>query len=50
MSFVGVCYICENAEGRYTCDQCGSLVCEVHYAEELGLCTQCATGVSGEAE
>lgn len=42
MSTTGVCQICENAEGRYTCGNCGSLVCEAHYVKELGLCTQCA--------
>jgi hypothetical protein len=42
MSFVGVCQICESAEGRYACDQCGSLVCGDHYDESLGVCTDCA--------
>lgn len=45
MSFTGVCYICESAEGQHTCDRCGSLVCDVHYAEDLSVCTQCATAV-----
>ncbi|MFB6096699.1 MAG: zinc finger HIT domain-containing protein [Haloferacaceae archaeon] len=42
MSTIGVCQICENAEGRYTCAACGSLVCPAHYVEDRGVCTDCA--------
>ncbi|MFW5918129.1 MAG: hypothetical protein ACOCR0_01475 [Haloferacaceae archaeon] len=45
MSFIGVCQICESAEGRHSCDRCGSLACEVHYDEDLGVCTQCASAI-----
>lgn len=45
MSFVGVCQVCEQAEGRHTCDRCGSLVCVEHYSTDLGVCTECAVAV-----
>ena len=50
MSFTGVCQVCESAEGRHSCDRCGSLVCDVHYDEELGVCTQCAAAVRRGSE
>jgi hypothetical protein len=45
MSFAGVCQVCESAEARYTCDQCGAAVCETHYDARYGLCTRCAAQV-----
>ncbi|WP_435127708.1 zinc finger HIT domain-containing protein [Halobaculum sp. D14] len=42
MSMTGVCQICEAAEARFTCDNCGALVCADHYDEQTGCCVECA--------
>ena len=47
MSFSGVCHVCEAAEGRNTCEQCGALACDEHYDPELGACSQCAASLGG---
>lgn len=47
MSVSGLCQICEAAEGRYACPQCGTVVCDDHYDREHGMCTQCAARFRG---
>ncbi|MEE6210142.1 hypothetical protein U3A55_08250 [Salarchaeum sp. III] len=42
MSVTGVCQVCESADARQACDQCGRVVCREHYDRETGLCTECA--------
>lgn len=42
MSITGVCQVCESAEGRHSCEQCGALVCDTHFERVEGLCSQCA--------
>ncbi|QLG63371.1 hypothetical protein [Halorarum salinum] len=42
MSVGGLCQICEAKEGRFTCDNCGALVCADHYDESEGFCARCA--------
>lgn len=45
MSVTGLCQICESAQAQFACDRCGSVVCDVHYDSELGLCSECAQDV-----
>ncbi|MGB9987581.1 hypothetical protein [Salarchaeum japonicum] len=42
MSVTGVCQVCESADARHACGQCGRVVCSDHYDRETGLCTECA--------
>ncbi|MFC4249489.1 hypothetical protein ACFOZ7_21580 [Natribaculum luteum] len=42
MSITGLCQICESRSAEHRCDNCGALVCEVHYDADLGLCADCA--------
>jgi hypothetical protein len=30
-----------------TCDRCGKLVCEDHYEESFGYCTECVADIEG---
>ncbi|WP_435144576.1 zinc finger HIT domain-containing protein [Halobaculum sp. P14] len=48
MSMTGVCQICEAAEARFTCDNCGALVCADHYDEQTGCCVECAQSMPGD--
>lgn len=43
MSITGVCQVCESAEARHSCPQCGRAVCDDHYDRELAVCAVCAT-------
>jgi hypothetical protein len=43
MSITGVCQICESAEARHSCGQCGRAVCDDHYDREMTVCEVCAT-------
>lgn len=45
MSVTGLCQICEQNEAEYSCPNCGTLACEEHWNEPLGLCAQCAAAV-----
>jgi hypothetical protein len=45
MSVETLCQICESAPANYQCSRCGALVCEAHYDEATGLCTECAKDV-----
>lgn len=45
MSVSGLCQICESRQAEYRCENCGALVCEVHYDRDLALCTDCAAQV-----
>jgi hypothetical protein len=42
MSITGVCQICESAEARHSCQQCGRAVCDDHYDREMAVCEVCA--------
>ncbi|MFB6254826.1 MAG: hypothetical protein ABEI06_09455 [Halobacteriaceae archaeon] len=42
MSVEGLCQICESAPARHRCDRCGNLVCNAHFDEGAGLCSDCA--------
>lgn len=45
MSVSGLCELCTQNEIVDGCDRCGRLVCEHHYDETTGLCTDCLTEV-----
>ncbi|WP_135663840.1 zinc finger HIT domain-containing protein [Halorhabdus rudnickae] len=47
MSATGLCAVCGEGNAEYTCDRCGSLVCERHYEPSLGYCVECAGEVGG---
>ncbi|WP_181684940.1 zinc finger HIT domain-containing protein [Halorhabdus salina] len=47
MSVAGLCTVCGNQGAEYTCDRCGSLVCDRHYEPSVGFCVECAGEVSG---
>jgi hypothetical protein len=42
MSLETLCQICEAAPAEHRCSRCGALVCDAHYDEATGLCTECA--------
>jgi DNA-directed RNA polymerase subunit RPC12/RpoP len=42
MSITGLCQICEQNTAEYQCSRCGTLVCEKHFVEDQGLCSDCA--------
>ncbi|MFA9417758.1 MULTISPECIES: hypothetical protein [Natrialbaceae] len=42
MSVSGLCQICESRPAQQRCPNCGTLACDVHYDDELGLCADCA--------
>ncbi|MCU4974816.1 hypothetical protein OB955_19025 [Halobacteria archaeon AArc-m2/3/4] len=42
MSVSGLCQICESRPAQERCPNCGTLACEQHYEEGLGLCADCA--------
>jgi hypothetical protein len=48
MSVTGLCELCTTNEVVDGCDRCGRLVCEAHYDEETGLCTDCLKDVGGK--
>lgn len=50
MSVSSPCEICHRADAEHICDRCGQLVCSEHFDEDLGLCTECAGEVTGEAK
>ncbi|ELY42120.1 hypothetical protein [Natronorubrum sulfidifaciens] len=41
MSVSGLCQVCESRPAEEQCQNCGALVCTVHYNETKGLCTDC---------
>jgi hypothetical protein len=45
MSVTGLCQICETNQAEHSCPNCGTLACEDHWDEALGLCAQCAATV-----
>ncbi|UPM42510.1 hypothetical protein [Halocatena salina] len=45
MSVSGLCELCTQNEIVDGCDRCGRLVCERHYDEASGFCTDCLTEV-----
>lgn len=45
MSVSGLCELCTLNEITDGCDRCGRLVCERHYDESTGLCTDCRTEI-----
>ncbi|WP_135304306.1 hypothetical protein [Haloarcula amylovorans] len=47
MSVSGLCNICENADVEHGCDRCGKLVCDRHWDETTGLCTECSAETGG---
>lgn len=36
-----MCDLCGVKEAVFTCQNCGSDVCEMHYNKRLGMCTNC---------
>jgi hypothetical protein len=50
MSLTGVCQVCESAEARHSCPQCGRAVCDDHYDRELAVCEVCATELRSVAD
>lgn len=47
MSVSELCQICEAREARFTCDNCGAVVCEDHYDDDVGFCLNCARTARG---
>ncbi|MFB6143313.1 MAG: hypothetical protein ABEJ30_08250 [Halorientalis sp.] len=47
MSVSANCEVCTVGEAHHTCTRCGQLVCERHYDEETGFCTECLAEVGG---
>jgi hypothetical protein len=47
MSVEGLCSVCETRKARYSCDNCGALVCQEHYQEARGVCADCAAAGGG---
>jgi hypothetical protein len=47
MSLETLCQICEAAPAEHQCARCGALVCDAHYDETTGLCTECAKNARG---
>ncbi len=45
MSISGLCQVCESREANHSCENCGALVCEMHYDDDLHYCTDCAAGI-----
>ncbi|MCU4716476.1 hypothetical protein [Halapricum hydrolyticum] len=43
MNASGLCDICGKPDVDHVCDRCGRLVCERHYDDGHGVCTECAT-------
>lgn len=41
MSVSGLCQICESRPAEEQCQNCGALVCLVHYNADRGLCADC---------
>lgn len=50
MSVSGLCELCTQNEIADGCDRCGRLVCEQHYDEATGLCTDCLKEVGSPDE
>lgn len=50
MSVSGTCEIGMEREAKWNCDRCGQLVCDKHYDEGLGYCTECAADVTQPGE
>jgi len=50
MSVTGLCAICERPELDHGCDRCGQLVCERHWDESLGVCTDCSSDIDRRGE
>ncbi len=38
------------AEAKWGCDRCGKLVCDDHYDEDTGYCTECAAELKRPGE
>ncbi|PSP60199.1 hypothetical protein BRC73_03420 [Halobacteriales archaeon QH_7_66_37] len=47
MSLSGNCEICGLPSVEFSCDRCGSLVCDDHFEADVGLCTECRAEVGG---
>ncbi len=43
MSVAGLCQVCESRNAEHQCPNCGALVCDVHFEDDLGICTTCAS-------
>ena len=43
MSVSGLCEICQRPNVDHTCDRCGKLVCDRHFDERSGVCSECAS-------
>lgn len=50
MSVSGLCELCTQNEIVDGCDRCGRLVCERHYDEATGFCTDCLEEVDPTGE
>jgi methionyl-tRNA synthetase len=50
MSVSGLCQVCNAAEAVDRCDRCGTVVCEDHLNEGLGICVSCSAEVPGAGE
>jgi len=45
MSVSGLCELCQQPEVEQRCDRCGQLVCDRHFEEASGVCTECVADV-----
>lgn len=42
MSVESLCEICLTESVEHTCNRCGNLVCDRHFDESVGFCTECS--------
>jgi len=50
MSVSGPCELCGHDSVEHTCTRCGRLVCDDHFDESTGFCTDCAAEVGSGPE
>jgi hypothetical protein len=50
MSVSSPCEICTRADVEHSCDRCGRLVCDRHFDDSVGFCTECADSATDGRE
>lgn len=45
MSVEGLCQVCSTRPAEHQCLTCGGLVCEVHFDDDRGVCSACASDI-----
>jgi len=47
MSVTGLCGVCERPGADRRCDRCGRIVCDHHFEDGAGVCSECAADLGG---